>query len=425
MSAIRRRLDALNFFLADVRGGLGAFVIVFLVTAAGWTPAEVGAVLTVSGLLGIVLHTPVGAIIDTVRAKRALLTIAVALLALCAIAIEQQPSGPVVFTADLVMAVLGGVFAPVVAALTLGLVPEHAFPSRLARNAVWDRIGNLTIAAIIGVVGWWWSQRTTFFLIPFFAILSAGVILTIPANAIDHERARGFAHEQLVEQPQGFWTLLVENRPLLILASIAATFHFANASMLPLIGQKLGLANPGLESTLVSACILIAQLVTIPVAMLVGRNVEAWGLRFLLAAACIALALRGVAFTWFESVPLLLAAQTLDGISTGIWDVLVPLILADLVVGSGRYSMSRGVLGTVQGAGGSLSNVVAGTLVTIGGYATAFAALSGFAALAFGLVALLPQPEDIKAERVKRLRKGVDPDHPAPSSTILDEATSG
>jgi len=35
---MQNRLDALNFFLADVRGGLGAFVSVFLVTAAGWTP---------------------------------------------------------------------------------------------------------------------------------------------------------------------------------------------------------------------------------------------------------------------------------------------------------------------------------------------------------------------------------------------------
>ena len=409
MPAIHYRLDALNFFLADVRGGLGAFVSVFLVTAAGWTPAEVGAVLTVSGLLGIALHTPVGAMIDAARAKRALLVGAVALLAICAVAIERRPTGPVVFAADLTMAVLGGVFAPTVAALTLGLVPEPVFPSRLARNAVWDRIGNLTIAAIVGAVGWWWSQRTTFYLIPVFAVVSAMVMLTIPADAIDHERARGFASSQIVEQPQGFWTLLTENRPLLILALIAATFHFANASMLPLVGQKLGLAHPGLESALTSACILIAQLVTIPVAMMVGRNVGAWGLRLLLAAACVALALRGAAFAWFESAPLLLGAQTLDGVATGIWDVLVPLILADIVVGSGRYSTSRGVVSTVQGVGGSLSNAAAGTMVLFGGYAAAFAMLSLFAVLACGLAASLPDPGDVKAERIKRLRDDADP----------------
>jgi len=405
VSDLSHRLDALNFFLADVRGGLGAFVSVFLVTAAGWTSAEVGAVLTVSGLVGIALHTPVGAMIDAVRAKRAMLVGAVALLAACAIAIERQPTGPVVFAADVMMAVLGGVFAPAVAALTLGLVPEHAFPARLARNAVWDRIGNLTIAALVGVVGWRWSQNTTFYLIPFFAVLSGAVVLTIPAEAIDHERARGFAGNQS-EQAQGYFALLIENRPLLILSSIAATFHFANASMLPLVGQKLALAHPGLESALMSACIIVAQLVTIPVAILIGRKAGLWSLRSLLAASCIALALRGAAFAWFDNAALLVAAQILDGIATGIWDVLIPLILADLVVGSGRYSMSRGVVGTVQGVGGSLSNVVAGSMVVAGSYGAAFAMLAVFALLACGLAMLLPEPAEVKKQRLQRSQAG-------------------
>jgi hypothetical protein len=414
LSGVAYRLDALNFFLADVRGGLGAFVSVFLVTAGGWTSAEVGAVLTASGLIGIAVHAPVGAMIDTLRAKRALLVGAVALLAACAIAIERHPSGPVVFSADVVMAVLGGVFAPTVAALTLGLVSEHAFPARLARNAVWDRIGNLTIAALVGAIGWWWSQRTTFYLIPFFAMLSAVIILTIPAQAIDHERARGFVPSQPAERPQSVWSLITGNRPLLLLALIAATFHFANASMLPLVGQKLALAHPGMETALMSACIIIAQLVTIPVAILAGRKVEVWGLRSLLAASCVALALRGVAFAWFDNAALLVAAQILDGVATGVWDVLIPLILADLVAGSGRYSMSRGVVGTVQGIGGSLSNVAAGSAVTFAGYGPAFAMLAIFAMAACMLTMLLPDPASVKERRVALARRGTELDQPSP-----------
>jgi MFS family permease len=408
--SINTKLDALNFFLADVRGGLGAFVSVFLVTSAGWTSAEVGAVLTVSGLLGIAVHTPVGALIDAARAKRALLIGAVGLLAACAIAIERNPSGPVVFGADVIMAILGGVFAPTVAALTLGLVSEQDFPERLARNAVWDRIGNLTIAAIVGAVGWWLTQRATFYLIPFFAVLSVAVVLSIPADAIDHRRARGFADGQQEDEGQSVWALLTGNWPLLLLSLIAAAFHFAHASMLPLAGQKLGLAHPGFESVLMSACILVAQLVTIPVAWLVGRNVEQWGLKPLLAVACIALALRGAAFAWFDNAYLLVGAQVLDGVAMGIWDVLIPLIIADLVVGSGRYSMSRGVLGTVQGVGGSLSNAAAGAMVMLGGYVAAFAGLAVAALLAFALVMLMPEPAAVKEERMRRLRQGTDPE---------------
>jgi MFS family permease len=399
------RLDALNFFLADVRGGLGAFVSVFLVTVAGWTPAEIGIVLTASGLIGIAAHAPVGALIDAVRAKRAILIVAVGLLAACAIAIERYPTGPVVFTADVTMAVLGGVFAPTVAALTLGLVSDSELSSRLARNAVWDRIGNLSIAALVGAVGWWLSQRATFYMIPFFALLSVAVVLSIPANAIDHARARGFAAGQKQHDPQSAWRLLTENRPLLLLSLIAATFHFANASMLPLVGQKLALAHPGYETTLTSACIIVAQLTTIPVAIVVGWKADDWGRKPLLAAACIALVLRGITFAVFDNPALLVAAQVLDGVAAGIWDVLVPLMIADLVVGSGRYSMSRGVLGTVQGIGGSLSNVAAGAMVVAFGYSMAFAGLAAVALVACLLLLILPESEDVKAVRLSLLKK--------------------
>jgi predicted MFS family arabinose efflux permease len=66
-------LDWLNFFLADVRGGLGAYVNVFLLTEVQWSQAAIGAVLASSGLIGIMAHTAVGAFIDRTRAKRALI----------------------------------------------------------------------------------------------------------------------------------------------------------------------------------------------------------------------------------------------------------------------------------------------------------------------------------------------------------------
>ena len=62
-------LDWLNFFLADVRGGLGAYVNVFLLTKAQWSQAAIGAVLATSGLIGVMAHPAVGAFIDRTRAS--------------------------------------------------------------------------------------------------------------------------------------------------------------------------------------------------------------------------------------------------------------------------------------------------------------------------------------------------------------------
>jgi hypothetical protein len=68
-----RRLDLVNFPLADVRGGLGPYVGIFLLGTGQWDQAQIGLVLTVSGLIGISLHAPIGAFIDATRQKRALL----------------------------------------------------------------------------------------------------------------------------------------------------------------------------------------------------------------------------------------------------------------------------------------------------------------------------------------------------------------
>ena len=57
-----------------------------------------------------------------------------------------------------------------------------------------------------------------------------------------------------------FLLVLIARKPLLLLAAAAALFHFANASMLPLLGQKLALAHPGQETVLMFACIIVAQL---------------------------------------------------------------------------------------------------------------------------------------------------------------------
>jgi MFS-type transporter involved in bile tolerance (Atg22 family) len=97
-------LDWVNFLLADVRGGLGAYVIVYLVTRAHWSQATVGAVLTVSGLTGIMLHPAVGALIDNIRAKRALLIAATLVLSVCGLAVVWAPTLPVVLAADIAMA---------------------------------------------------------------------------------------------------------------------------------------------------------------------------------------------------------------------------------------------------------------------------------------------------------------------------------
>ncbi len=391
------RLDALNFLLADVRGGLGPYVGVFLLTQAHWDPATIGAVLTVSGLIGISLHAPVGALIDATRHKRGLLLAGIAALAASALAIAHVPTLPVVLAADIAMAVLGAVFAPTVAAITVGLVRRNELAARLGRNAAFDRAGNVFIAGVAGLVGWAVSQQAVFYLTPLFGAVTAAVVLSIPAGAIDHERARGLdeARARRHEPPAG-WGVLLRRGPLLVLAASLALFHFANAPLVPLLGQKLALAHPAEATLLLSAGIVTAQLVSIPMALLVGARADRWGRKPLLLAGFAALPLRSLLYAASDHPAWLVAVQILDGVSLGALDALLALVLADVMRGTGRYTAARGVVGTVQGVGGSLSNAAAGLIVVQAGYDAAFLLLTAVGLLSFLLV-LVAMPETREA----------------------------
>jgi MFS family permease len=366
-------------------------VIVYLVTDAHWSPATMGAVLTVSGLAGILLHPSVGALIDAIRAKRALLIAGTVVLSLCGFVVVRAPILPVVFGADLSMAVLGGVFAPVVAAMTVGLCSRRALAARLGRNAVFDRAGNVFMAALVGVVGLRFSQAAPFYLLPVFAALTIVAVLAIPARAIDHARARGLVAEDGVAGRPYAWAALLRSRPIAVFAAASAIFGFANAPLLQLVAQKLALAHPGYESGVTSAAIIVSQLATIPMALLVMRA-NRFGRKPLLIIAFAAVPLRALLCAASSDPLWLLGAQSLDGIGGGLYDALLPLTLADLTRGSGRYSLARGVLGAIQGIGGSTGQGAAGALVAAFGYGPAFLALAAIAVVALTLM-VVAMPE--------------------------------
>ena len=59
-----KALDWLNFFLAALLMGFGPFVAVHL-AENGWAPASIGAILTISGLAGLMTQVPAGELIGT------------------------------------------------------------------------------------------------------------------------------------------------------------------------------------------------------------------------------------------------------------------------------------------------------------------------------------------------------------------------
>jgi MFS family permease len=170
--------DAINFLLADVRGALGPYLNVFLVTQRHWSQSEVGLVTTIGGLLGLVVQTPIGAAIDETRAKRGAIVLALAMLGIGAVTIFAWPRFWPVLIANSLMAIVGDVFGPAVAALTLGLYARKQLARRMGRNSAFDHAGNVAIAVLAGAVGYAFSQQALFLLVPVFAVLPGIAVLS-------------------------------------------------------------------------------------------------------------------------------------------------------------------------------------------------------------------------------------------------------
>jgi MFS family permease len=174
-------------------------------------------------------------------------------------------------------------------------------------------------------------------------------------------------------------------------------FHLANAALLPLVGQKLAAAYPQEATAMMSACIVAAQAVMLPIALLVGRTADSWGRKPLFLAGFAILPVRAVLYTLSDNSFWLVGVQVLDGVGAGIFGALTPLVIADIMRGTGRYNLAQGAIATVQGIGASLSGLGAGVIVDHFGYSATFLAL-GAAALVAVIVFAIWMPETAEKE---------------------------
>jgi MFS family permease len=392
-NAVGRTLDALNFFLADVRDGLGPYLAIYLLTEQKWDQASIGVVMSVAALAGIVAQTPAGALIDRSKAKRGLTIAAAMVVTSTCLALPLIHRFELVAATQALAACAGAIFPPAVAAVTLGIVGPRAFARRIGRNEAFNHAGNASAAAIAGASAYFWGPIVVFWLLAAMAVASVFATLSIPADAIDDHVARGLDHgaEHHAgdgDKPSGFQVLLT-CRPLLIFAGATILFHFSNAAMLPLVGQKLALVNRDLGTTLMSVCIIAAQLVMVPVAMLVGHKADQWGRKPIFTVALAVLALRGALYPLSDNPYWLLSVQLLDGVGAGIFGALFPLVVADLTRGTGHFNVSQGAIATAAGLGGALSAATAGFIVVKAGYSAAFLFLAAVAAAGLGLFATL------------------------------------
>ena len=357
--------------------------------------------LTVAGLVALAGQMPGGALVDAARSERLVAALAIGTIGVSALILSVWPIFPVVLGAITLQAAAVCVLGPAIAAISLGLVGHADIGERLGRNARFASLGTGLSALAMGASGYFLSNQAVFLVTAAFILPALAALALIREQEIDPERAHGgFNGEDSEARPHKRAVKLrhVLRRPLVILAGCVMLFQLANAAMLPLLGGVVTTRSSEWATVLVAAAIVVPQLVVAAVGPTIGRRAKRHGRRPLLLIGFAAVVVRGLLFAVVSDPYLLVVAQVFDGIAASVFTVMVPLVVADMARGTGRFNLTLGIVGTGTGIGASLSTALAGYASDHLGSAVAFLGLAGIAAVGFAAVFML-MPETRPQER--------------------------
>jgi MFS family permease len=399
-------LEWTNFFLADVQAGLGPFVAAYL-ASIGWQAGAVGRALTFGGIITVCLQTPAGWVVDRVAWKRLILVGGSVVLALGALLLAFSGKAPVVYTAQGLIGLAGPFLGPTIAAITMGLVGARLFDCQFGRNQGFNAAGNLFAAAIIAGTSRFIGSQAIFYAVALLVLPTIFAALMIKRDDIDLELARGGCENETEEGGSKEVLLkLAKDHVLFAFLTCAFLFHFANAAMLPQLGELLAHGSVKAAAPFMGACVAITQIVMLCTAVFIGRYANRHGRKGLLLLGFGVLPIRAVLYTVFHAVPALLAVQVLDGVANSIFGVVSILVIADRTRGTGRFNLAQGALATAVGLGAALSNSFGGMLMEKADYRISFLALGGIACIAF-LLLFFAIPETVQSEtESNQLAKG-------------------
>ena len=375
-----------------MRDGLGPFLGVFLLQN-GFGESQIGYISTISHIIALSLGVPCGILVDKTTRKKELVGAFIALIIAFCTLNYLFPSFVFTLIAQGLVALSGVFLAPAFAALTLGIVGVRDYPLQTARNEAYKHAGTAFGAALSFCFALYFGIVSVFAITAVLGGVSLVVLTLIKRESINDFTARGEIHskETFEAKPTRLIALFTDKR-VLFLSTIMFCFHLSNAAMLPLLSQRaqrLGIDSSGAYA---AATILIAQGVMIFVAFMCGRLLgrvdscenpsksAGFSVYFWLFFACFfALIIRGGVAAHFDSMWAMIVVQVLDGVGAGVSGVILPVVVALILRGSGHINAGFAFALTCGGLGGALSNGVGGYFAQYYGYFSAYLFLGSVA----------------------------------------------
>lgn len=365
-----------------MQDGLGPYLAIYLVAYCHWEPAHVGVAMAAVVVGTLLAQLPAGAMIDRTRHKRLAVVTAAAAVAACCVIMISAPFFPVIIAAQACIGAAAAVMPPAIAGISLGLVGRARFARRTGRNEAFNHSGNVAAAILAGLAGTYIGYGAIFYLVAFIAVASAVSAMFIRENEIDHARAREapVITPEVTPVVESISTALLRNRKLMAFVGAVFLFHFGNAAMLPLVGQKFPQANLTPPPRSCRRASSLRKLSWFPWRCF-PRAAQRWGRKPIFLIGFLVLPIRGMLYTYSTDSVFLVAVQLLDGIGAGIYGVVGVLMVADLARGTGRFNLALGAMVVAAGLGAAASQLLSGVIAGAANYNTAFMSLSGVAVL--------------------------------------------
>jgi MFS family permease len=263
------------------------------------------------------------------------------------------------------------------------------FDRQFGKNQSFNSAGNVVCALLIAGVSHLFGNRAIFITAAVLTIPTVLAIRAIKSKDIDYDLARGGTKEvdgNKVPSRASVIQTLLGDRILLVFLVCAFCFHFANAAMLPQLGEMLSHGARATAAPFMSACIIVTQVVIMCCAPAIGRYANRHGRKPLLMLGFGVLPIRAVLYTLTHNTESLIAIQLLDGVANAIFGVVSILVVADRTRATGRFNLVQGGLATAVGLGAALSTTFGGKLIQHFSYRISFLSLGAIAALAFVLL---------------------------------------
>ncbi|AFE60877.1 MFS transporter (plasmid) [Rahnella aquatilis] len=372
-----RSLQALcltSFFIADVRDGLGPFLGIFL-TQRHWQPDDIGLLMTAGGVAGLLATLPAGFMTDASKNKRLILALLCVLITGTTLLLWLSQANSVVAFSQIVSGICAAFVGPLITGITLGLTGQKGFSGQMGKNEAFNHAGNFITALIAGGIAWYWGIGGIFILMTCTMLLTLIALTGIRRSDIDDDAARGLESGASAQVPD--FSVLAQNKPLLITGLTLLLFHLANAALLPMLSMRIaaapGSVNPGLYA---AATVIISQMVMIPVAIWTAARIDRVGYWRLIMLALLIMPVRA-ALAASSAAPLMMVpVQILDGFAAGVLGVVVPSFIVVLLRGNGHVNAGQSVVMLMQGVGAAMSPALTGMIAGHYSFATAFSVLS-------------------------------------------------